>query len=178
MKKSSKQILSLFVRYAIIVLISFPNLYLFYAIFTPLTLYPVFFLLSLFFKASLSENIILLQGFSIEIIQACVAGSAYYLLFILNISVPDIKISRRIKMILLSFAALLVVNVLRIFLLSLMVFYGSSYFEITHKLFWYILSTIFVIVIWFAEVRIFKIKQIPIYSDLKFSFQGLLKKSH
>jgi len=124
-------------------------------------------------------DIILVKGIPIEIIRACVAGSAYYLLFILNLSTPGIKTRKRIKMILLSFAALLFLNIIRIFLLSIMLITDStSLFDITHMLFWYILSVAFVLGIWFLEVKLFKIKQIPIYSDLKFIYNNAsLKKS-
>jgi len=167
MEKGSRKYIDIFARYLIIILIALPNLFIFYKIFTPLTTLPVFFLINIFFNATLSGTTILLQHISIEIIPACVAGSAYYLLFILNLSVPQIKLSKRIKMVLFAFVTLLLVNIIRIFLLSLMAISGSSYFDITHKIFWYLLSIVFVVGIWFTEVKIFKIKQIPVYSDLK-----------
>ncbi len=110
-------------------------------------------------------------------IAACIAGSAYYLLLILNLSTPGIKLKKRISMILWAFSVFLAVNILRIFLLALIFIAGYSWFDITHKLFWYILSTIFVIAIWFIEVRLFKIKGIPFYSDMKFLYtKSLLTK--
>ena len=151
-----------------IILIALPNLWIFYFIFTPLTIYPVYFLLKPFFEVSLSGNIIEIPNYYISIIKACVAGSAYYLLLILNLSIPKIKLSQRVKMVLFAFVFLLVVNILRIFLLVF--FLDYSWFDITHKLFWYSLSTIFVIAIWFAEVKLFKIKQVPFYSDIKFLY--------
>ena len=177
MNKTQKQFLDIFVRYIILVIVAIPNLWLFYFIFAPLTIYSVYFLLNLFFDASLMSNIILIGKHPIEIISACIAGSAYYLLLILNLSVPKIKLDKRIKMIVLSFASFLVINILRIFLLSLVFLTGSSWFDITHKLFWYLGSVLFVIGIWFAEIRLFKIKEIPFYSDIKFLYkQTNLKK--
>lgn len=168
MNKLSKQFLNLLIRYAILIIIALPGLWLFYFIFTPLTVYPVYFLLSLFFDTSLIGNIILISNyFPIELIGACIAGSAYYLLLILNLSIPKIKLQKRAKMILLSFASLLILNILRIFLLSLIFISGASWFDITHKLFWYLGSIVFVIGIWFAEVKFFKIKEIPFYSDIR-----------
>jgi len=168
----------IFIRYTILILFALPNLFLFYFVFIPLTLYPVYFLLSLFFEPSLMGNIILINKIPIEIIKACVSGSAYYLLFILHLSIPNIKIEKRIKMILLAFASLLILNILRIFSLSLMIINDSVWFKITHMFFWYILSVVLVLGIWFLEVRFFKIKQIPFYSDLKFIYNhSNLKKS-
>ncbi len=174
MKKKARKFFDIAVRYSILILIGIPNLWLFYLIFTPLTIYPVFFLLSLFFNATLNNNIIVLENFlPIEIIGACVAGSAYYLLLILNLAIP-MKINKRIKMLLFSFVSLLIINILRIVLLSVLFVSGASLFDITHELFWYFGSIVFVIGIWFAGVKIFKIKEIPFYSDVKNT--GLLKK--
>jgi exosortase/archaeosortase family protein len=148
---------------------------LFYLVFTPLTAYPVYWLLGLFYEASLlSADIILINDLiAIELIPACIAGAAYYLLLILNLATPKINPGSRIKAIAFSFAAFLVVNILRIVLLSFIAISGSPLFDVTHSLLWYGISTVFVVGIWFAEVKLFKIKEIPFWSDFKF----LLKES-
>ena len=172
-----KKYLNIFLRYFILILVAIPNLWLFYFIFTPLTVYPLYFLFNLFFETTLSGNIINLSDcFPIEIIKACVAGSAYYLLLTLNLATPNIKIKRRIKMILISFLSLLLINIIRIFVLGLMYVSGSALFDTLHKVFWYAGSTLFVIIIWFAQVKAFKIKEIPFYSDLKLLFKESRKK--
>ena len=108
----------------------------------------------------------------IEIIEACVAGSAYYLLFILNLSIPNINLPKRFKLLFISFVSLLIVNIIRIVFLSVVFVTGASWFDIAHKIFWYIGSIIFVLVIWFLEVKYYKIKEIPFYSDLKFIYKN------
>lgn len=164
-------------RYLIIVLIALPNLYLFYLIFTPLTVYPLYFIFKLFIEVSLRNNTLLINGFAIQIVDACVAGSAYYLLFILNMSLPNIKLKKRAQMMLFSFVLLLALNILRIITLTLFLFTESNYFDITHRLFWYFVSTLLVVLIWFTTVRVFKIKEIPVYSDFKFLYKkSILKK--
>ena len=56
--------------------------------------------LGLFFDTLLMGNVILLDNrIPIEIVPACVAGSAYYLLLILNLSIAKIKLKTRIQMI-------------------------------------------------------------------------------
>jgi len=172
--------LKIFIRYLIIVLIAIPNLFVFYFIFTPATIYPVFGAFKIFFKeVLLIGNTFKISGeFFIEIIPACIAGSAYYLLFILNLSIPKIKIKKRVKMILFSFSFLLILNILRILFLSLIFVYlpeNQNLFNITHKLFWYLGTTIFVVLIWFIEVKAFKIKEIPVYSDIKYLYKNLRK---
>ena len=179
MKKNSKEIINILVRYSIL-LIAGINFYLFYLIFTPLTLYPVFFLMNLFFNSSLmANNIILIEKtIPIELINACVAGSAYYLLLILNLSTPKIKLDKRIKILLISFLLLLIINIFRIFIMTFFYITNFYFFDITHKIFWYGLSTLFVVLIWFSEVKYFKIKEIPIYSDIKFLMLEMQLKSH
>ena len=149
------------------------SLWIFYFIFTPLTVYPVYFILNLFLEVSLLGNTLILNNctFPIEIINACVAGAAYYLLFILNISIPRIKTDKRIKMILFAFISLLIINVLRIVSLSLIFISKPEIFDISHKITWYFGSTLFVVVIWFIEVKKFRIKEIPFYSDVKILYK-------
>ncbi|MCK5624694.1 pacearchaeosortase [Candidatus Pacearchaeota archaeon] len=178
MKCLKKKITDVFLRYAIMLLLSVSGLWIFYAIFTPLTIYPTYFLLDLFFGATLSGNIILVKNmFPIEIVEACVAGSAYYLLLILNLSTPNIVLKKRLKIVLESFLALLIINLLRIFFLSIMYVSGSTLFDVTHKIFWYFANILFILCIWFFMVKSFKLKEIPFYSDLKFFF-NLQKKAN
>ncbi|MEK6819697.1 MAG: pacearchaeosortase, partial [Nanoarchaeota archaeon] len=104
----------------------------------------------------------------IEIIKACIAGSAYYLLLVLNLSTPNINFQKRTKMIFIAFSVLLIMNVLRIVFLSAIFLEGLPFFVLAHQFFWYFLSTVFVVAIWFSEVKLFKIKEMPFYSDFKF----------
>lgn len=168
MKKGRKFIYSIFARYFILIITALPNFWIFYFVFTPLTLYPVYFILSLFFKVSISGSFIFIGNHPpIEIITACVAGSAYYLLLIFNLSIPNIKFYKRIKMIGFAFLSFLIVNIIRIVLLSIIFILKPNLFDITHKLSWYIGSIVLVVGIWFIEVNKFKIKEIPFYSDIK-----------
>jgi exosortase/archaeosortase family protein len=154
-------------RYLTLAIIGIFSMQIFYFIFLPLTLYPVYFLLKSLFNLSLISNIIWIGNFPIEIIGACVAGSAYSLLLILNLSTREIKIKKRILILFLSFLSFLIINILRIFILSIMLISGNSFFDLTHKLFWYAGSTIFIVGIWFLSVKLFRIKNIPFYSDIK-----------
>lgn len=184
-KFPKSKISDILVRYLILVLLIIPiiplgkylaNLWELVAtdfILAPLTIYSVYFLLNLFFDVILfSEMILLIEGIlPIELIPACIAGYAYYLLLTLNLSTPNMKTKARIQGILFSFGILLILNILRIFILSCLAMSNSIYFDVTHQLFWYSVSTFFVVAIWFAEVKIFKIKEIPFYSDIKYLFE-------
>ncbi|VVB82065.1 Uncharacterised protein [uncultured archaeon] len=167
MKKGEKLLGNISVRYLILFVLGLLGNEIFYLIFLPLTIFPVNFLLKFFFSTSLVSSIIYINNLPIEIIGACVAGSAYYLLLILNLSTPGIKIKKRIALLIFTFLSLLILNVLRIFLLSMLFVSGTSFFDLAHKLFWYAGSTLFVVGIWFLGVWLFKIKEIPFYSDIK-----------
>jgi exosortase/archaeosortase family protein len=170
LNKAKSQIFNIFLRYFILIIVAIPNLYLFYLIFTPLTIYLSYFILNIPYSVILNGNILDFGYKSIEIVGACVAGSAYYLLLILILSLPNISPVKRIKIILSSFLMLLVVNVLRIILLTSLYVENFSYFNISHKIIWYLGSTLFVVLIWFFNMKIFKIDEIPFYSDIKFLY--------
>ena len=170
MKRDAQKIIDVIIRYSILLVIGILGTPFFYSIFTFLTIEPVYLLLNIFFNPSLISNIITINNLPIEIIGACVAGSAYYLLLILNLSMPKIKLGKRIMLLLFSFSLLLILNILRIFLLSVLYVSQFSLFDIAHKLFWYVGSIVFVVGIWFLSVWIFKIKEIPFYSDIKSLF--------
>ncbi len=169
---SNKRLILIVLRY-IILLILVLNSYLIYKIFTPLTIYFTVISLKLFYPVIVFGNQILInQTKIIEVIPSCVAGSAYVLLLILNLFVA-MKPKQRICSILLSFSLLFILNILRIVVLSILLVNDFEFFYITHKFFWYVLSTILVVGIWFLMIKIFKIKEIPVISDIKYFIQNI-----
>lgn len=163
MKKENKSLLFLFIRYIFLLILPISFLYL---IFTPLTVYPSYLLLKIFYNASLSSNVIFISPITIEIIEACVAGAAYYFLLILNLSTP-MAVKTRVKSLSFLIISFLIINILRISLFSILFVEGFEYFDFTHKLFWNLGSTILLVALWFLNIYLFKIKSIPAYSDFK-----------
>ena len=164
--KKKDQLINVLIRYFILLIIGLSLTYL-YKILLPITLYTSYFLLKLFYNTILSySNIIITEAINIEIIRACVAPSAYYLLLILNLSTPMIK-KKRIHSLLFSILSLFILNILRIFFIATLYIKNFSYADLIHSLFWYFFSIIFVVGIWFASVYLFKIKNIPVYTDMK-----------
>ncbi len=160
-----KEVLGLVSRYLILLLIAIFNITIFYDIFTPITVHAVFLALKNLYSAQLLEgNIIFFKGYYANILPACVAGAAYYLLLILNLTTP-MHITKRIKSILFLMLSFWIINTLRIIIFAMIVFVGYQYFDIAHMLAWYIGSTVIVVAVWFANVWIFKIQAIPIYTD-------------
>ncbi len=166
MKK--KEALGILVRYLILIALSPFILNILYYNLTPLTSYPSFFILNLLYPSSYLIDIttISIQGSHISLIPACIAGAAYYLLLLLNLTTP-MPIIKRVKGIFFLFGSFLALNIVRIIIFSILFVQGFQYFDIAHRFVWYIGSTIFVIAIWFANVKIFKIKAIPGFTDIK-----------
>jgi hypothetical protein len=80
----------------------------------------------------------------------------------------SIDLKKRILMLILDFFFLLLFNITRIIILIILLVNNVMAFDITHKISWYAISTLFVIFIWFLNIKIFRIKTIPFYSDIKF----------
>ena len=182
---------SVLIRYGILLLLGLGNLFIFYLLATPLTVYPVFALLNSLYGADLLrgdfsstcdiatntlpilKNIacmnttILFKGYFASIISACIAGSAYYLLLILNLTTP-MKKSQRVKSITFLMLSFLAINILRITIFAI-IFANNGFeiFNIAHAATWYFGSSVLVGLLWFSNVILFKIHNIPIYTDVK-----------
>lgn len=166
-QKIQYSLVSLSVRYFLIFLLAFPNLFLFYALFTPLTVYPSYALISMLIPTYLDTTTLYTPLGAIILSEACIAGAAYYLLFVLNLATP-MPLKKRMPALLFSFLAFLILNILRILLFSFLFFIGFPFFSTTHLVTWYGASTLLLVAIWLAEIRLFHIKEIPVYSDARF----------
>src|SRR3989344_5234840 len=114
---NNKEIFSVIFRYAIIISLGF-GIDIIYIIFTPLTVYPVYWSLKELYGASLiGGNVIFSRGILFDIASACVAGSAYYLLLILNLT-TRMKFSKRIKNIIFIISSFFILNLGRILFLA------------------------------------------------------------
>jgi len=167
MKKNFIKSFEIIARYLFLLLASL-LLPVFYSSLLPLTILPTYFILSLFYPVQLIANVLLVNESIIEITDACLAGSAFYLLLVLAFSTYGIGLKKRVLVFVFDSALLLLINILRISLFSIAFSSNFMYFNAFHNFFWYFLSTIFVILIWLLTIRLFKIKQIPFYSDIVF----------
>lgn len=162
MKKAGFIVLRYFL--AVILALCLP---LFYIILKPITIYSIYFITNLIYNSSLQGIILIVNSHSIQFIDACIAGSAYLLLLILNLLTP-MNYKKRIKIIVIDFLLFYIFNIARILILIILLVNNNAIFDITHKITWYGISTIFVLLIWFFNIKIFNLKTIPIYSDIKF----------
>ncbi len=163
----------LFLRLAFAVVLS-ASQNLFSLIFTPLTIYPAAFFLSLFTDTTLHGKILTAGTTPIEFIPACIAASAYLLLALLILLTKDISLKKGIAIFLLGSLLILIGNLIRIeVLIYLLLTKNINYFQQLHLLFWKILSSVYVVGIWILLTWLFHIKTIPFYSD----FQTLHKRA-
>lgn len=141
---------------------------LLYKILIPITLYPSFYILKLIYPAELVSNSIITNSYSLTFIPACAAASAYILLGILILLTKDIKLKTSLKMFFLGSLLILTANIIRIeALILILINGGKNYFETLHLFIWKVLSSIFVAAVWIFLIKIYKVKAIPIISDIK-----------
>lgn len=165
---------SLFIR----IVLCFVPVKFFLFIFTALTVYGSYLLLLPFFNILVKDSFLIVNGFPFEIIEACVASLAYYLLWVLCLLTKDINIKIRAKIILYGFLLIFGMNIFRIFLLVMIAFkYGFYWFSVVHLAFWNFVSGVYVALVWIFLVRHYKIHSIPIYDDIKTIYRmGFSKK--
>ena len=156
-----------YVNFIIRLLLCFIPISAFILIFTPITIYLVYFFF-FNFNPVIINNILVINKSSFEFIEACIVPYAYYFLWILCLLTKDIILKTRIKVIIYGFLLIFLMNILRISLLIyLSINYGEYWFNLVHMFFWKFLSGVYVALVWILLVKIYKIKSIPIYDDLK-----------
>ncbi len=168
------KLVEIFARYFLAAVLGF-FFFFFSFIFFHLTIYPVYFLLSILYPVSVIDANLIISSKTIELIPACIAGSAHYLLTALNLTTP-MKLKKRFPVLFFSLILFLIINISRIFFISLLFIESNSLFDFTHKFSWYFLSTVFIIGIWFFSVYLLKIKSIPVYSDFKYLLRKIKTK--
>lgn len=171
-----KYLCKLTVRIVLALLVAILNTKLIYLIFSKLTFYLTY--LSLFFyKPMIFESNLLVNNESLKFVPACTAGSAYVLLILLILLTKDIGFKKRIYMFLLGSFLILVANVMRLDLLIIIfISYSKDLFSSLHMFFWKVLSSIYVALVWIFLVYRFKVKDIPVYSDILYLTKSLKRK--
>lgn len=166
--KSSKEVIILVLRYisAVILLLLGDLLY---KILQPLTFYTTYYIASLYADARLLSSTELIVGTqTLEFVPACAAILAYILLYILILFTRGISFKLGLRIALIGSIVIFVVNIFRIeMLMYVLLKYGKDYFQTLHLLVWKIFSSLFVALLWIFFVRRYKIKGIPVYTDLK-----------
>ncbi len=138
-------------------------------IFYHLLLAPTLHLTKFFFSEGVIEGTsFLIQGYALNFIPACIATIAYILLALLILSTKDLSWKQRTAMFLTGSIMIFIANMLRIWvLLHFLLTYGYETFSLWHLFIWHGVSSIFVALTWIVLVRLYHVKSIPAYDDLK-----------
>ncbi|MAF51156.1 MAG: hypothetical protein CMH64_03620 [Nanoarchaeota archaeon] len=111
----------------------------------------------------------------IKLIPACAAASAYFLLLFLTVFTKDIKLKTGLKIFFLGSLIIFITNLLRIILLVIVLDkFSYNLFNTLHLFFWSIIASALVAIIWIFLTKLYRIRSIPVYSDLKY----LIKKTN
>src|SRR3989344_7679756 len=156
---------NLVVRLAVPFIISYQVLN---EIFYNATIYVPYFLMKLAnYQVIMIQPYLITQNNYIRFSEACAAVSAYFLLLLLVVFTKDIKIKARIKIFLIGSLIIFSVNVARILLLIFILEKkGFSAFQQSHDVFWIIFGSFAVAFTWIFLTRFYKIKSVPVYSDM------------
>jgi len=142
-------------------------------ILVPLTAYVSYAFLFLFFGASIYGTIVSFGSFSVEFVEACAALGAYILMGMLVLLTKDIGFKRGLKVFVIGSLLILIANVLRILLMAFVLKnFSVNLFATLHYFIWNFVSGVYVALVWVGLVYKFKVKNIPIYSDLKFLWKN------
>lgn len=166
---------SIFLRYSLALsVVIFSSLFL--TILIPLTIYSSFFLLKIFYNPIIQNQTLIIQSYSFNIITACTALIAFILFSELILLTRNLNFKIRIKLFLIGFLLIFLMNISRIIILILVyINFGQDYFNTIHLIYWHIISTVFVAVVWIFLVEYYKIKSIPLWDDINLLFHYLGK---
>ncbi|MDD4877767.1 MAG: pacearchaeosortase [Candidatus Nanoarchaeia archaeon] len=148
---------------------------LIYGIIAVFTLHFSYFFFSIFVPSALIGNKIATLTTTFEFIPACVAVSAYILLALLVFLTKGISWNERLQMIVYGWLAILAFNLLRIEILLLTFFSLETAYDTLHLFVWKFMSTVFVVLLWLGLARLYKVKAIPVFSDIK-ALAGMIRK--
>lgn len=164
----TKSVFFIFLRYFVLILLGLNSLFLIYSLVTPLTVQTSFNLIKDFYSDAvlLGDNVIFFKGYYAYLVPACIAGAAYYLLLILNLSTP-MTTKQRVYSLLFTLMGFFILNIIRIVSFAILFEQGYQYFDLTHQLTWYFGSTLFIVILWFTNIYLFKIQDYPGYTDMK-----------
>ena len=173
MDENELSLKGLFTRYIIAILL-FLLIDFIYVILKMPTLFLSTLILDIFYNVDVYylSSLFVINDNNFELVEACIAGSAFVLLVALNL-VTSMDWKTRIKSLAFLLLSLFVLNVIRISAFATLYVNEFTYFDFTHYAFWYFGSTILVVLLWFSAVRIFNISSIPLYTDIRLLIQEI-----
>ena len=136
-------------------------------LFTQITIYTSYLLLSAF-NPVLINNILTIHGINFEFVDACIASLAYSLIFVLVMLTKDMSLMKRILVVISGWVLIFIMNVSRIVILATVaVTKGLDLFHTLDLIIWFVLSGVFVALVWITLVWFYDVRSIPVYDDIK-----------
>ncbi len=150
-----------------------------YIIALPITTYLSFIFLNIFqYSPTLANNAISIGNTNFNFIPACVALPAYYLLLLLILTTKDLDFKKSAKILAYGSILILAMNIIRIdLLIAAFISLGKHWFDSIHLVFWKFVSGIYVALVWIFLSKKYKIKTIPVYSDIKYLYEKSILKN-
>ena len=172
---SNNKIIHIFFRYSsLMILVYLFNLNLIKELLIKIYTLSSYYILNLFFKITLNNDIIIINQSKFLIIESCVAIGVYLLISLIYFTIP-IKIKNLFKIYIKSILFFSIFNLIRILLLiTIQINFGQEIFEKIHLIFYETISGILtagIITYYLKKEKITKIY--PIYSDLKYIYQNI-----
>ncbi|MEM4244929.1 MAG: pacearchaeosortase [Candidatus Nanoarchaeia archaeon] len=116
--------------------------------------------------------------YTLNIVKYCVTASAYYLFTLLTILVYDVSILKRIKMLIFGYAAIFLMNIVRILILVItLIEKGTDSFATAHDILGTILAIFYVIIMWVMLSFAMGIKNMPVITDIRILIGEMMKKN-
>lgn len=176
MENFGRYVKILVVRYGLALYLSL-NVEVLYSLFSGPTLNLTFAILNLFYDATLNGEVISVAGHTLRFIPACVAAAAYLLLSILILLTKDLDFWMIVKLFLAGSLLIFAMNIIRLeMLMFVLLEFGKDYFDTLHLFFWKIVASVYVALVWVFLVYRFRIKEVPLYSDLRFLVNRIKEK--
>ncbi len=165
-----------YLNFVIRLLLSLVPVSVFSFILTPLTIYTSFLILSAY-NPILSGNFLIINNIKFEFVEACIVTYAYYFFWVLVLLTKEIRLKIRFEMLFFGFILIFLMNVFRIGLvIYLGISHGFFWFNLVHLIFWKFIMGVYVALIWIFLIKVYSIKSVPIWDDLKFLYKDCFKK--
>ncbi|MDO8556104.1 MAG: pacearchaeosortase [Nanoarchaeota archaeon] len=158
----------LITRYVLAIIVAAASAW-FFVVIGPLTLWLSSVFIKMFYPVTLLSDGFVFKNIVLQFIPACAAIPAYILLGLLVLTTRNLLWGDRWLLWLMGSFLILLINVFRILLLTIILFTGGkNWFDAVHIFFWHVVASFMVVVIWWWLIKKFKIKSIPLVDDVRF----------
>ncbi len=124
-------------------------------------------------KYSVKNAIEIFGVASLKIVKYCVTASAYYSWTLLILLTKDITFLKSLLLYAIGVVLIYAMNQIRIIVLVFALLKNPDAFAQLHFVLWFVLSIGYVAAMWLVFSWVFKVKSIPVYSDMKYLVESM-----